>query len=58
MDAKKPETKMYQIDLTQNEIRKLTAYSDAKPTDSVNAIILKAIKKITQNNFIKYNNGK
>jgi hypothetical protein len=58
MDAKTPETKTFEIELTPSEIRKLSAFADATQTDGIQTILLKAIQKISNINHNKYNYAK
>lgn len=58
MDAKQPETQTFEIELTPSEIRKLSSFADATQTDSIQTMILKAIRKISNINHNKYNYAK
>jgi hypothetical protein len=58
MDAKQPETQTFEIELTPSEIRKLSSFADATQKDSIQTIIFKAIQKISNINYNKYNYAK
>ena len=55
MDAKQPETTSFKLDLTQNQINRLRAYVDGKPTDTVQELVFKLLKKTSVQNQLNRN---
>lgn len=58
MDAKQPQTTSFTLDLTQSQVNRLRAYVDGKPTDTIQELVLKLLKKSSNINFQKKTNAR
>lgn len=58
MDAKQPETTSFTLDLSISQINRLRNYVDGKPTDTVQELVLKLLKKTSNINYQKKTNAR